>query len=150
MDDRRQYSDDLTIRHGRIDDATSVWPLVTEFAQSYVPNRESFEATFSRVIEDPDMLAVIAVDDRRISGYLLANCHETFFANGPVVWIEEVMVDDRLQRRGVGSALLRFAEEWADERGAAYVALATRRAPDFYTALGYEVSATFYRKQLAK
>lgn len=40
------------------------------------------------------------------------------------------------------------AERWAVEQGAAYLALATRRAADFYRAIGYSESATFFRKDL--
>jgi hypothetical protein len=37
---------------------------------------------------------------------------------------------------------------WAKEQGAAYLALATRRADDFYRTIGYSESATFFRKVL--
>ena len=47
---------------------------------------------------------------------------------------------------GVGRALMAAAEDWARERGAAYVALATRRAADFYPALDFEESATYFKK----
>jgi hypothetical protein len=40
-------------------------------------------------------------------------------------------------------------ERWAAERGAKLVALATRRAAPFYQALGYQESATYFRKLLA-
>ena len=40
------------------------------------------------------------------------------------------------------------AQAWASGSGAAYVALATRRAAAFYTALDYEESAVFFRKPL--
>jgi hypothetical protein len=40
------------------------------------------------------------------------------------------------------------AEGWAREQDAAYISLATRRAANFYDALGYEDSATFFRKLL--
>jgi hypothetical protein len=39
-------------------------------------------------------------------------------------------------------------ETWARDRGAAYVSLATRRASEFYLALGYDESAVFFRKML--
>jgi hypothetical protein len=38
------------------------------------------------------------------------------------------------------------AEEWSASAGAAYVSLASRRSGDFYASLGYEESATFFRK----
>jgi len=39
-------------------------------------------------------------------------------------------------------------EQWAAARDCALVALATRRAAPFYRALGYEESASYYRKIL--
>jgi hypothetical protein len=41
---------------------------------------------------------------------------------------------------------MRGAESWAADHDAAYVALATRRADDFYATLGYTPSATFFRQ----
>jgi len=40
------------------------------------------------------------------------------------------------------------AERWSSSAGAAYLALATRRATSFYRALGYQDSATYFRKML--
>ena len=37
-------------------------------------------------------------------------------------------------------------EKWSAGRGAKLVALATRRAAEFYRAMGYEESATYFRK----
>lgn len=39
-------------------------------------------------------------------------------------------------------------ETWASEQGARFMALATRRAAAFYEALGYDESATYYRRLL--
>lgn len=40
-------------------------------------------------------------------------------------------------------------EEKAMERGSKLVALATRRASDFYRAIGYDESATYFKKALS-
>ena len=56
------------------------------------------------------------------------------------------MVAENQRRSGVGRALMTEVETWARSRGAVYVALATRRAADFYGAVGYEESATFFRR----
>lgn len=58
------------------------------------------------------------------------------------------MVEDAHRGNGHGRALLEHAEEWARTHGAAYVSVATRRATEFYVRLGYEASATFFRKVL--
>ncbi len=39
-------------------------------------------------------------------------------------------------------------EAWSKKNGANLSALATRRAAKFYEAIGYEESATFYRRLL--
>jgi GNAT superfamily N-acetyltransferase len=92
---------------------------------------------------------VVETAERGIVGYLLGTSHLTFFANGPVVWVEELMVDENNRRSGVGRRLMERAEEWARSMGAAYLALASRRAGRFYLALDYEDSAVFYKKTLA-
>jgi hypothetical protein len=43
---------------------------------------------------------------------------------------------------------MHVVESGAADRGAKLIALATRRAASFYEAIGYEVSATYYRKLL--
>jgi hypothetical protein len=40
-------------------------------------------------------------------------------------------------------------EEWARSHRAKFAALATRRADQFYQALGYEESASYFRKLLS-
>jgi GNAT superfamily N-acetyltransferase len=94
------------------------------------------------------LLLVAETVDCDIIGYLLGNSHQTFFANGPVAWVEELMVEPSHRRTGVGRRLMEHAENWARSTGAAYLALASRRAGPFYLALGYEDSAVFYKNTL--
>ena len=72
--------------------------------------------------------------------------HLSFYANGPVAWVEEIVVAGQDRGRGAGRALMSAFEQWADASGCALIALATRRAAPFYRALGYEESATYFRK----
>lgn len=137
-----------SVRPARAGDRDQVWPLARALATSYEVERGAFLTTFDRLLNTPDTLLVVAEVDGRIVGYLLAQAHHTFHANGPVVWVAEVMVAAEHRDRGFGSALMRAAEEWAYDRGAAHVALATRRAADFYTALGYRASATYFKRKV--
>jgi GNAT superfamily N-acetyltransferase len=60
----------------------------------------------------------------------------------------DIVVRDRDRRRGIGRALMDAFEGWAAAEGCALVALATRRAAPFYRDLGYEESASYFRKLL--
>jgi GNAT superfamily N-acetyltransferase len=138
----------VAVRPAALADADALWPLVRAFATSFSPERGALDGTLPELLAREDTLLLVAEADDRMVGYLLASVHPTLFANAPVAWVEEVMVDERARRGGVGAALMRTAELWAAGAGAAYVSLATRRASDFYRALGYEDSAIFFRKGL--
>ena len=60
------------------------------------------------------------------------------------------MVRGTDRHRGIGRELVGALERWAMDRSAGLVALATRRADVFWQAVGYEKSATYFRKLLAQ
>jgi GNAT superfamily N-acetyltransferase len=141
-------SQQVLVRSATAADLEPVWLLAREFATSFEVERSSFQRTFSTVLGAHGTLCSIAEVNGCVVGYLFATLHPTFFANAPVTWVEELMVHPQYRRRGIGAALMADAERWSRDGKAAYIALATRRADDFYAGLEYEESATFYRKLL--
>jgi GNAT superfamily N-acetyltransferase len=139
---------EVRIRRAVAGDRDAVWPLARDFATSFRPERDPFDAVFARLLARDDALLLVAVEGDTVVGYLLASTHDTFLANGPVGWVEELMVAPSVRRRRVGHSLMAAAEAWAHEASAAYLALASRRAGPFYLALGYEDSAVFFKKNL--
>ena len=142
----------IEIRRAMTADADAIWPLTRELATTFEPEHGAFDRAIASLVARDDAFLGVGVSTsstgERATGYVLAVAHPTLFANAPVVWVEEVMVREVERRSGVGRALMDAVEAWARELGAAYVSLATRRASDFYLALGYEESATFFRKVL--
>jgi len=129
-------------------DAAAVALLAGELAQSFAFAREKFDQTYPQLLTARDACLLLAVDGERCLGYLLGFRHLTFYANGPVGWVEEVLVRTELRGAGLGRDLMCAFEDWAAAQGCALVALATRRAAPFYRALGYEESAAYFRKLL--
>lgn len=136
----------MEIRPAGDGDAAGVAALAAELAQSFAFSAERFRASFPVLLADERSCLLLAMNGHESVGYLLGFRHLTFYANGPVGWVEEILVRDHMRGRGVGRALMGEFERWAD--GCALVALATRRAAPFYRALGYEESATYFRKVL--
>ena len=124
-----------------------VWPLVRDFAVSYRARTEQiFERSFADLLARPDTLVLVAEEGGSILGYLLASWHGTLFADGPVAWVEELMVAPSVRRSGVGRSLIASAERWERSIPCAYLALASAACRPLLRALGYDASATFYRR----
>ncbi|HEY1917526.1 MAG TPA: GNAT family N-acetyltransferase [Streptosporangiaceae bacterium] len=138
----------LLVRAACGGDVAAVAGLAAELATSFAFDLEQFERNFPVLVGDEKVCLLVATDGGGCVGYLLGFRHLTFFANGPVGWVEEVAVRAGQRGRGTGRALMEAFECWAGEHGCALVALATRRAAPFYRALGYEESAAYFRKVL--
>ena len=95
-------------------DREQVWALARDLATSYEVDLNAFTATFDQLTSAPDVLVLVAEVDGRIDGYLLGQRHHTFHANGPVVWVEEVMVAVDQRGAGIGRALMSAAELWTN------------------------------------
>jgi GNAT superfamily N-acetyltransferase len=138
----------IQIRHADSSDSDAVAALASELAQSFAFSRAKFDLSFPALLAAADACLLVATDGDDRVGYLLGFRHLTFYANGPVGWVQEVLVRPASRGRGVGRALMVAFERWAAERDCALVALATRRAAPFYLALGYQESAVYLRKVL--
>lgn len=112
--------------------------VIREFRQQ---NLEQLEM----VLETPEGGIFVAEDsDGTILGHLLMLTGQTDTVTGASqAWIYDVSVRPDHQRRGVGRALMKHAEEFARRLGFHYVGLgvteANTQALDFYRQLGYQV-----------
>jgi GNAT superfamily N-acetyltransferase len=138
----------IQIRRATQQDIDSVLPLVQEFATSFEIIESKFRRAYENILVSPDSIALVANDGDTLIGYCLGFCHDTFYANGNVAWLEEIMVSSLYRRQRVGESLMTAFEEWARSKGAVLSALATRRAANFYQAIEYEESAAYFRKLL--
>jgi GNAT superfamily N-acetyltransferase len=136
------------VRPADSSDHDAVLQLATNFATSFQVRAESFGTSFRHLLHSPSACLAVAQSEDRIVGYILGFEHLTFFAGGPIAWVEEIMVHEMFRRCGNGRALMSFFEIWALKRRCTLVALATRRAGAFYESLGYDSSASYFRKTL--
>jgi GNAT superfamily N-acetyltransferase len=141
-------AEDVEIRHADAGDADGVAALSAELALSFPFSPERFRMNYPAVLGAEGTCLLVAARGPERVGYLLGFRHLTFYANGPVGWVEEVVVREQDRGRGVGAALMRMFERWAAGQDCVLVALATRRAAPFYRALGYDESAIYFRKVL--
>ena len=138
----------VQVRRARTGDAGAVAGLAGELAQSFPFSRDQFDLAYPALVASQDACLLVAAEDGECLGYVLGFRHLTFYANGPVGWVEEILVRPECRGRGLGRALMSAFERWAAGHDCTLVALATRRAAPFYRALGYQDSAAYLRKVL--
>ena len=138
----------MQIRKALLTDSEPLFALVKDFATSFKPDITAFDHSLECLLKDDDALLNVAVFENTVVGYCLAFDHYAFYANGRVTWVEEVMVRNDYLGKGIGRDLMSSVEKWAVSRKSKLIGLATRRAAPFYNAVGYEESATFFRKVL--
>lgn len=139
---------DFQIRRALESDAQGVERLASELTTTFPFEGAAFTPCYSRVLETPTAVLLVAEHEGEIIGYLLGYRHPTFWAGADVWWVEELLVHMAHRRSGVGRTLMTSFEENAKLAGARLVCLVTRRASGFYTAIGYEQFALHFRKML--
>ncbi len=143
------------IRLAQLSDAKALLTLAQGLATTFVVEPQAFDIALPEILADSSSYLAVAVhnDDNRAGevepvGYILGFHHFTFYANGRVAWVAEIVVHETFRRRGIGTLLMQSFEAWAAGQDAKIVALSSRRAVPFYEALGYEESARYLRKFL--
>jgi GNAT superfamily N-acetyltransferase len=116
-----------------------------QFATSYPPDPGAFEASFSNLIQRTDAAFLVVEQESEIVGYLLGFYLPTLFANGELLEIVELIVDEPHRKKGLGRLLVETALELAWNRGCVEAVVPTRRARAFYESLGFSETAIYFK-----
>lgn len=82
------------LRPATLNDADALFDLARRFATSFPVQPEGFARSLDAILSsDAARLLVSVGSSGDIDGYVLAFVHPTFFASGPVAWVEEIRVD---------------------------------------------------------
>lgn len=141
-------ADDLPrLRPADTTDADDLFRMARLLATTAVPEREPFDRSLLVIIGDHRQHLVVADTGTGLVGYLYGLVHPAFHANGNIGWVEELFVDPDTRGSGLGRRLMAAFEAWAQQSAQVqYIGLATRRAGDFYRAIGYQESATYFKR----
>lgn len=93
---------------------------------------------YTTYIDNPGKVVFLAYVDRQIAGQIILRKNWNTYA-----YIEDIAVDVKLRRRGIGKRLISRAKCWAQERNLPGIMLETQnnnvRACKFYESCGYQL-----------
>jgi GNAT superfamily N-acetyltransferase len=138
----------INYRNAIHQDEEELFELAAKLTTSFKLNKPDFTRTYEEILSDKNADLLVAENESGIIGYVLGFHHSTFYANGVITWVEELFILEDYRQKKVGKNLMLLIEEKAAERGSKLVALATRRAGDFYKSIGYDESAIYFKKTL--
>lgn len=124
------------------------------FSTSKDPSRSRLY--LDQIVEDQDQELLVAVQEDRLIGLIHLQLYDTprspVFVNRRRAHVEDLVVDESFRRFGVGKALLRAGEDWAQRNHAEQVVLTVWQgnqvAETFYKHFGYQAVSTVFSREL--
>ena len=133
------------IRSARLTDRSRIWELLNQFANSYVPSETHFDLALEQLVADPKARLLVIETDHGVVGYTLAFVLPTLFANGPILEILEVVIDESQRGIGLGTHLIEELLTGAWDSGCVEAVVPTRRAAPFYEKIGFVRTANYLK-----
>ena len=118
---------------------------LSKLYQQLIPNEvsiEKMESVFERNKNNKNHIALVARENSKLLGTLMAYICEMYFGQcRSFMVIEDLVVDQNLRGKGIGSSLMEVAESKARENNCSYIMLITdndrEESQNFYKKLGY-------------
>jgi len=136
----------MIVRDARPADVSAVRRLIGQLADA--PDDAAFRARFERVLATDDHRIIVAEVEGKVMG-VLHMFERPALEKSCEAMVQALVVDSDARSSGVGEALMREAEAWAQQRKLSSVSLYSRvdrkRAHAFYERIGYRIKATSVR-----
>jgi GNAT superfamily N-acetyltransferase len=141
------------IREATPDDWPAVAGLLAELGRPDVRGRNDEEAAgdvFRSYLRREDAVSLVAEEEGRVVGFLDMEYRVRLNFTSPQAWIPDLVVSEGSRGAGIGRALLRRAEELAEERGCWGMTLESatwrERAHAFYLREGWQDTGKAFTK----
>ena len=138
----------IHIREAKQEDLKGVLALARSFPSSIELDEKSFKETWSEKLSDTNSYIGVAEINDLIVGYVSGYLHSVFYANGATFWVDEILIKEDMRKNGIGANLMESITHWIGDRNCILIALATNEAKEFYSSLGFQDSARYFKKYL--
>ena len=109
-----------TVRRATPEDAAVLGRLLWDFNTEFDTETDAADVLaerFARILELPEILAVLAEDGGEAVGFALVSLRPAIWFDGPVSQLEELYVVPALRDRGIGTLVLDLCRRLVAEKG---------------------------------
>ena len=142
----------MKVRDCTIEDIGRICELLGQLWPGVEVDTPEMKRCFERGLRSPNQRYVCAVREERVVGFCSLNVKNNLWQQGLLGHVDELVVDEKHRRMGIGSALLRRIEQIAAEMGCRRLELdsAYQRVEShaFYENLGFQNRARLFSKQI--
>jgi len=142
----------VEIRGCTIDDFDAIVPLLQQLWPGKPLHRESLRRVVERALGSESQCYLCAVEDGRVVGFGSMTFMNSLWVEGPLAYVDELVVEERSRGRGIGGRLTNAMTELARKRGAKRIELDSafhrKEAHRFYEESGFERRAYVFTKPL--
>lgn len=139
---------ELLIRPARIEDQESIFVLANQLSEFIKIDKDIFNLNYPDLINNPDYCILVAEHEGSVIGYLSSYFHKAIYANGLVIYIDEIVILKDKRKLKLGTELMAELEKIARNKKCILISLATAGARGFYEKLGYTSKAGYFKKYL--
>jgi len=142
----------IVVRAFSFEDLDAVAELMAELG--YPASRAQMRNRMEAMSADPMYATLVAELDGEVAGMAGLRLLYGYEHDHPVAQISALVTKAAYRGRGIGKELIRRAEQWAKERGAAAIVLTSGNRPEreaahrFYRYMGFSVTGQRYSKKL--
>ena len=139
---------DLTIRKLQREDLTNGFlQTLDSLRQTSNTDKKIIEKTFEKINSNQDQLTIVALLDGKVVGATTLLIETKFIHNGGKVGhIEDVVVNKKYQKKGIGEKMIKYLLKYAKEQGCYKTILdCVDDVKPFYEKLGFKHNANALR-----
>lgn len=139
---------DLTIRKLQKEDLTNGFlQTLDSLRQTSNTDKKIIEKTFEKINSNQDQLTIVALLEGKVVGATTLLIETKFIHNGGKVGhIEDVVVNKKYQKKGIGEKMIKYLLRYAQEQGCYKTILdCVDDVKPFYEKLGFKHNANALR-----
>jgi ribosomal protein S18 acetylase RimI-like enzyme len=142
----------VEIRRITAEDFDGVFRLLQQLWPWKELDQPALQQVFTQGLSREDTCYFGAVENGVLIGFISLLIRNSLWAEGPLAYIEMLVVDEEIRSQGVGGSFMEKATEVANSLGCKRMELESanhrERAHAFYKRLGFESRALFFSKKL--